>query len=74
MKFKTYSEEDVDIEKIAKSIMFEFLEDYVHSVIVDDPERYGVPILDDEVFEDINDCYRMIGNKVCDYISEKMGL
>ena len=76
MKFKTYSEAevDVDIERIAKAVMFEFLGDFVHSIIEDDPERYGVPILDDKVFKDTNACYRMIGDEVCDYISEKIGL
>lgn len=76
MKFKTYSEAevDVDIERIAKAVMFEFLDDFVHSIIEDDPKRYGVPTLDDKVFKDTNDCYRMIGDEVCNYISEKMEL
>lgn len=76
MKFKTYNEAevDVDIERIAKAVMSTFLDDYVRSAIVDAPEYYGAPILDDEVFEDTNDCYEMIGDEVCEYISEKMGL
>lgn len=76
MKFKTYSEAevDVDIERIAKAVMFEFLDDFVHSIIEDDPERYGVPRLDDKVFKDTNDCYKMIGDEVCNYISEKIEL
>lgn len=76
MKFKTHSETevDVDIEKIAKSVIFEFLDESVHSMIEDDPERYRAPILDDDVFVDTNDCYMMIGDEVCDYISKKMGL
>ena len=76
MKFKTYSEAevDVDIERIAKSVISEFLDKSIHSMIEDDPERHGAPILDDDVFEDTNDCYMMIGDEVCDYISKKMGL